>query len=437
MVKLIVTVMGDNCTRFLDMCFESIIEADKIIFLWGMEDVKTKELFLEWQKKYPNKFELIEFFYDQKDLGQNGKSRNYYLQHLKENYPDDWALCLDADEVVHDLSKIKEFIQTATPTIYCVRMRHLIGDLAHEDSKAKIHWVLGRLFKIGEASYYPEVEHPVLQGTWKDKIPNNPNNLEVLKMAKVEAYRLMGFTDCTTIWHLSHVPNMWELKKKYDSHMKKSEIHTPEFLKEWYEHLLFGTYPTKKFDPIELPKVILDKFGINKDELYFRKRGLEHKHWIDAVHWRNYFKCKTSIEFGCGLGPRVFVMNQVGIDAHGIEISEYAVNNKLHKNITQRDLTKGIAVPDTFDLSIAYDVLEHIPYDKLNFVINELIAVSKKYILLSVPVLGDPNLLADPSHKIHEAKEWWIKQFTDKGLKHIPTPNHFLYKDQVLIFQNI
>ena len=58
-----------------------------------------------------------------------------------------------------------------------------------------------------------------------------------------------------------------------------------------------------------------------------------------------------------------------------------------------------------------------------------------KYILVSVPFKGTPNCDADPTHIIKEDKDWWIKQFTDKGLKLIKTPDHFLFKDQILIFE--
>ena len=134
--------MGDNGSKFMDMCFNSIIEADRIIFCWGEEDKKTLDKFNEWKDKYTDKFKLISLKYDQNNLGQNGITRNYYLNYLKENYPNEWNLSLDLDEVVDDLSKIKQFIQTAKEGLYSVHMRHLINDLAHEDSTVEKHWVL-------------------------------------------------------------------------------------------------------------------------------------------------------------------------------------------------------------------------------------------------------------------------------------------------------
>jgi len=75
-------------------------------------------------------------------------------------------------------------------------------------------------------------------------------------------------TECTTIWHLAHVPGMWEIKKRYENHMAKSEMHTPEFLNKWYRSHLFGRYPIKEVKLVDLPKILLDEFGIDKDEFY-------------------------------------------------------------------------------------------------------------------------------------------------------------------------
>jgi len=291
MGRLVVCIMGQNCEKFIGMCLESVKDADAIVYCDGGSTDETITKIASRGKGVS----IIKNDYDQEDKEMNGKQRNFYLKYLKENYPNDWCLCLDADEVVEDLSKIKEFIQEAEKGLYSVKMRHLIGDLAHEDATVPVHYVLNRLFKISDAGVYPEVEHPVLE---------HKLTLEAKKEGKLGAIAHVSHTDCTTIWHLAYIPNMWDIKKRYDNHMKKSNIHTPEFLKGWYHAHLFGTYPKKEFNPVELPKTILDEFGVNKDELYFKNRGLELKHFIDAIHWKEFFKCKTALEFGCGRGPR-------------------------------------------------------------------------------------------------------------------------------------
>jgi len=291
MAKLVVCIMGQDCEKWIDMCIESVKDADEIVYCDGGSQDETIIKARAWAG-----IRMIYNPFDQDDKTMNGKQRNFYLDYLKKNFPDDWALCLDADEVVEDLEKIKDFIHTAKPGVYSPKMRHLIQDLSHEDAVTPEHTVPNRLFKISEVLEYPEQEHPVLQ----------PKNIE----------HQFAYWD-TTIWHLAYIPNLWDLKKRYENHLAKSEIHTSEYLKQWYYGHIFGTYPKRQFNPAELPRIILKTFGVDKDELYFANRKLEVKHFIDAIQWKDFFKCKNAIEFGCGRGPRVFAMNNVGIECQG------------------------------------------------------------------------------------------------------------------------
>jgi len=427
MEKLVVCIMGQNCKKFIGMCLESVKDADAIVYCDGGSTDGTLDMVqdfindkIEFNDDNIKMADMIENPYDQEDKTMNGKQRNFYLQYLKKHYQGYYCLCLDADEVVDDLNKLKEWINKygnvltkRHPCIH-VKMRHFIGDLGHEDATVPEHMCLNRLFKIVDDLEYPEVEHPVLSLKGLPIVPEN--------VCRV-----------TTIWHMAYIPNLWEIKKRYDSHMKKSNMHTPEFLNQWYRAHLFGQYPTTQINLIDIPKIILDEFGIDKDEIYFMNRGLETKHFIDATHWKDFFKCKDAVEYGCGRGPRVFAMNGVGVHTIGFEISYFAVKNKIHEYVMLGDICNSFS--SSKDLVIGYDVLEHISYQNLDKAINVLVNATKKYIIVSVPVIGDPNLEADPTHIIRETKEWWIKQFTDKGLKLIKTPEHFLFKEQIMIFK--
>src|SRR3990167_46718 len=408
MNKLIVCVMGDNCSKFLDICFESVLEADKIIFCWGMEDQDTLNKFYKWNDKYRSKFELIYHNYNQNDLGMNGKQRNFYLSYLKENYPEELALCLDADEVVDDLSKIKTFIQIEEEGIYSVHMRHLINDLAHEDTTVDKHWVLNRLFKISEASGYLEVEHPVLQGNVK------------------------GNTDCTVIWHLAYCSFIWDIKKRYENHLKKSNMHTPKYLREWYLAHLTGSYPRKQFDIMELPKSILNEFLINKDEIYFRNRNIELKHPIMVKQWHDFFKPESVLDLGCGKGPFLYFWQWFVNKTKGIELSQYAINNAFCPNIEQGDISDMNADWGQWDLITAIDILEHLDEEQLDRTLMNILKYGKRFIF-SIPFIGDPNLMADKSHKLYKTKSEWIEIFEVYGFKISDAPSNWLYVNQLLI----
>src|SRR3990167_5306550 len=101
--KLIVSYIGDSCAEFLPLSFESILPyADKIIFVWGMEDFQTKIVLDIYKVKYPDKLIVIESKYDQIYKGQNGKQRNIYLKYVQKYYSGYSNLTLDPDEVVSD-----------------------------------------------------------------------------------------------------------------------------------------------------------------------------------------------------------------------------------------------------------------------------------------------------------------------------------------------
>lgn len=437
--KLVVCIMGENAEKFIEMSVESVNEADVVIYCDGgsidntLNLVKNKGIFnsnecncychsldgsgagschenccenINWCQ-YINKNALIKNEYNQEDIGMNGKQRNFYLNYLKENYPNDWALCLDADEVVEDLNKIKEFIQTAQPGLYSIKMEHFIGDLGNLDNTVQTHYVLNRLFKISEAQNYQEVEHPILQGN------------------------IQGHTDCTTIWHLAYCGFMWDIKKRYENHLKKSNIHTPQFLKEWRDAHYFGNYPKRQVKPEDIPDVILKYFGVEKDEYYFKNRGLEFKHVLQVKQWYDHFKPTGILDIGAGRGPYAFFWKWFVQDVRGIEISQWSVNNAFTSEIHLGDITKDIQY-FYVDLITAIDVLEHLDDNQLDKTLKLISKYGNKFIF-SIPFIGDPNLLNDKTHKQFHDKQWWIDKISSYGIKTFEAPKEWMFSNQILI----
>lgn len=423
MNKLVVCIMGQNCKKFIGMCLESVKDADAIVYCSGGSKFEKDREIIDGNFYNDNaipivlksKAKIIQNKYNQEDIGMNGKQRNFYLNYLKENYEGWFALCLDADEVVSDLSKIKEVINSKdmleTFGVCSVKMRHFQQDLGHEDATQEEHYVLNRLFKINNVDKYPEVEHPVLQP--KENFGHSTTN-------------------CTTIWHLAYIPNLWSIKKRYENHMKKSNMHTPEYLKSWYYGHLFGNYPSKPITfAIDVPGVILKEFGIDPDEIYFMThKNLETKHFMMLKQWTDLFKPKNILDLGCGLGLFGHVANYLNIPYTGLELSEWAVKNTPIKNIKQGDMTEPQDFKD-FDLVLASDVLEHLREEDLNKTLDIISKYGENF-LFSIPFLGDPNLDQDPTHRIKKSKEWWINKL-NSYFKIKEAPTEWLFHSQLLI----
>ena len=431
MQNLIVTVMGDNGSRFIDMCFNSILDADKIIFCWGEEDIETKNKYKEWKAKYPDKFEIISLKYNQMDKEQNGKTRNYYLNYLKQNYPNDWCLCIDLDEVVEDLSKIKAFIQEGVPGLYSIKMRHFQNDFGHEDATVPIHYVPNRLFKIDRAGEYPLGEHVVLQP-----------KVFAVKRDEELPFTAMEQIQPTTIWHLAHINHCFNIKGRYEKNLKHSNIHNTQFLNQWYLAHLFGKYPSSEVEPTDIPDCILNNFGIDKDYFYFANRRLEMKHFVMYKQWSEYFRQMVKrnqsdplciLDIGCGNGCYGAVAKQFLHDEYkGVELSNYAVkSNPYGLNIVQGNIINH-EESDYYDVTFILDILEHLKYEELDLALSNVSKINSSFFLFSIPFRGDPNLMLDKTHIIKEFKDWWIEQLSKYFLIE-EAPANWLFANQLLI----
>lgn len=243
--------MGQNCEKFLPMCLKSVKGADAIIYcdggstyeeeadVWSI--LEKRGYYFKSQQGCDDKHVIIENKYDQEDKHMNGKQRNFYLDYLKKNHMGEWALVLDADEVLEDFGivKIKHLIDNVKePLILSMRIHHFIGDLGHEDSTSDKHYVPHRLFQITEDSKYPLGEHPVLQG------------------------RATKGTAEIHMWHLRECLGVFEVQKKHDNNVKKSEIHAENYLDWWHKSMLFGNYPRKRVYYGVIPTPIKKRFGI-------------------------------------------------------------------------------------------------------------------------------------------------------------------------------
>ena len=429
MQNLIISYIGDSCSEFLPLSFDSIKDiAEKIIFVWGMKDIETKKILDKYKEELKNKLIVIESEYNQEYKGQNGKQRNIYLKYLQTNHKGDLNLTLDPDEVIDD--RFKDFlkskeIETMTDNhILSIHMRHTIRDLATEDATVEQHFVHNRMFKVNDDLFYPESEHPVL----------------ISKSPDVK----YGYTNMFTIWHLGSSREMFAIKKKYDNHRQKSEMHTPQFLRQWLNWHLFGTYPCKRFDPRKLPSIVKKHFEIIDDEIYFEGRGLENKHWIDCNHFIEYFQLRKEenkgsfvIFVGDGIGVRTFAMRAMGINAYGFDISEWAVKNNLGKFpfdiYWQDDITNLKCMIQSY-LIVIYDVLEHIDYNDLDKALDNIYNLGTKHFIFSIPFKGEnPDLYKDATHKIFEERIWWVEKLKSHGFKIKETPLWFQYSSQLII----
>jgi len=155
------------------------------------------------------------------------------------------------------------------------------------------------------------------------------------------------------------------------------------------------------------------------EEQYYLPRNREvAKHIVQKFHPQRV------LVLGCARGYLVKALRALNIDAVGVDISAWAIEN------APSDVQDFLYVGDicdlslwknkSFDVVVAFDVLEHIRIPDLYKAISETCRVGKN-VLLDVPIADDdlsPDRSngTDKSHVSVYTPDWWKKQFKKRGL---------------------
>jgi len=150
------------------------------------------------------------------------------------------------------------------------------------------------------------------------------------------------------------------------------------------------------------------------DEEYFTAGTTGYKDYADfpineyKVEKILRYKPKNVLDVGCAHGFIVKRLNDVGISAYGIDISKYAVDNKAHQNVIEADILDIPFKDGYFDFVYSSDVLEHIPEDRVDDAIYEIVRVGKRG-LIEITYEKTPMDI-DETHITMKPYEWWREQ---------------------------
>jgi ubiquinone/menaquinone biosynthesis C-methylase UbiE len=176
------------------------------------------------------------------------------------------------------------------------------------------------------------------------------------------------------------------------------------------------------------------------DEAYFQRgdeRGTQYRDYLQGAKGnRTYFEIaqtiaevfrpKRALEIGCAVGAIVSHLNAFDIEAHGIDVSEWAVENKLHENVSVGSAETIPFDDGYFDVVYSVHALEHLTPAIKDASLSEISRVCNGFqfhmlpILESGPYVGDRfahllNLRTDPTHSLLFDKQWWTTQFSSLG----------------------
>jgi O-antigen biosynthesis protein len=123
------------------------------------------------------------------------------------------------------------------------------------------------------------------------------------------------------------------------------------------------------------------------------------------------FHPRTSLDAGCAIGLLVEAMHDRGVDAEGIDFSDFAISES--RDDIRQFLTVGsITTPlgKRYDLITCLEVLEHLTPEDADLAIVNLCASTDELVVSSTPMH-----YRDPTHTNIHPQEYWSERFARQG----------------------
>ena len=119
-----------------------------------------------------------------------------------------------------------------------------------------------------------------------------------------------------------------------------------------------------------------------------------------------FLRPKSALDVGCGAGQLVKWLRFFGVEAYGVEISQYALDlarEDIKKYLKKGDIAELPYDDNQFDAVVSYDVMEHLERSKIRKAMAESVRVSKKFTL----------------HKIYTTENLWFTYFHGKDFSQV------------------
>lgn len=134
-----------------------------------------------------------------------------------------------------------------------------------------------------------------------------------------------------------------------------------------------------------------------------------------ADHIVRDFAPKTVLDVGCAMGHLVVALRDRGVEAFGIDVSEYAIS-KVREDIRPfcrvasalEQLPQDL--PQYYDLVVTIEVVEHLHEEDCELFINNICRHTDKIIFSS-----SPDDFWEATHFNVQQPEYWVKRFAREG----------------------
>jgi 2-polyprenyl-3-methyl-5-hydroxy-6-metoxy-1,4-benzoquinol methylase len=156
------------------------------------------------------------------------------------------------------------------------------------------------------------------------------------------------------------------------------------------------------------------------DEYYFSvacgrpyKRDKEWLDFFDGISERiiEDIDPKTVLDAGCAMGFLVEALRRRGVEAYGVDISEFAIN-QVHDDIRAFCWVGSVTdpLPHRYDLIVSIETLEHVPPGDTEKVIKNLAEYTDDFLFSSTP-----NDFEETTHLNVQPPSYWAEHFARQG----------------------
>lgn len=233
--------------------------------------------------------------------------------------------------------------------------------------------------------------------------PENSHKAALSPGFAIKLFREAGFTDVAVLPH-------GELKTDMIIEAKKALIEIPTGAAAWSPEERKRAYDRRYFD------------GGRGDVGGYSREG----YWDYPAHWITFreimkHKPESVLEIGCARGYLLKRLQDEGIRAEGLEVSDHCYLTRVCDGVQVWDLTQTPwpFKDQEFDLCFSAAVLEHIPAAKIDAIAAEIRRVTKRG--LHGVDFGDHDDGFDKTHCLFREKAWWIEKLNDPVNPVIPT----------------
>lgn len=124
---------------------------------------------------------------------------------------------------------------------------------------------------------------------------------------------------------------------------------------------------------------------------------------------------KVVLDAGCAMGHLVAALRDLGVEAYGIDISEYAISqvrDDIRPYCAVGSLTEPLpeSMPKHFDLITNIEVIEHLYAEDAQVAIANMCSLTDTIVFSS-----SPDDFAEPTHVNVQQREYWAKIFAQNG----------------------